>query len=129
MMEYRISAVRTLQHYTRGNPTAEEFWGRWDVVFMVIGLENRRHMENWLKIELSGPDMEGTVTFGTTLDALSESRRADRSVRSPDDTMPVTHFAQAIQDTCELHDGPIDLYAVLVDLEEMYARDPDTRKH
>ncbi|KAF9508221.1 hypothetical protein BS47DRAFT_245269 [Hydnum rufescens UP504] len=52
--EYRIGAVRTVKLYYR--------WGlrhpqkRWDHRFLVVGLENRRQIQNWLKIELNGPE-------------------------------------------------------------------------
>jgi hypothetical protein len=127
IMEYRIGNVRTLHLYRRRNLGRDS----WKQRFMVIGLENRRHIENWLKIELSGPDssvfifsgafvwhvahylgrwvskVEGTVTFGSTPEALNESLRAFRSVRFPDDTLPVTRFAQKIQDAFEHSSSPV----------------------
>jgi hypothetical protein len=126
-MEYRIGNVHTLHFYRRSSLGRDS----WNHRFMVIGLENRRHIENWLKIELGGPDssvfkifgafvwyvahylgrwvskVKGTVTFGSTPDALNESIRVGRSFRLPDDRLPVTRFAQEIQDTCERYSRPV----------------------
>ncbi|KAF9513078.1 hypothetical protein BS47DRAFT_1344594, partial [Hydnum rufescens UP504] len=105
IMEYRIGNVRTVRWYYRWSPRPRTSSGNYR--FMVVGLENRCHIENWLKIDLSRPNMEGTVTFGTTPDTLNEGLPADRSLRLPDDTLPVTHFAQKIHDACERYDHPV----------------------
>jgi hypothetical protein len=57
VMEYRIGAVRTVQLYFRDSrlPVFLDSQG-WDDVFILVAMENRRRIENWLKIELSGPD-------------------------------------------------------------------------
>jgi len=108
-MEYRIGAVHTVQVYNRpffGN-TFEETLGRWDYSFMVVGLGNGRGIENWLKIDLSGPDMQGTVTFGPTWEALSEGIRfiENRSVHMADYWILVTDFVRLCQDKSAQHQG------------------------
>jgi hypothetical protein len=50
IMVYQISNVRTLHIYYRGTLVPPS----WKLRFVVVGLENRRHIENWLKIELNG---------------------------------------------------------------------------
>jgi len=71
IMEYRIGNVRTVHLYNTWTLGPQS----WDISFrfMAVGLENRRHIENSLKIDLNYPNMEGTVTFATTPDALHES--------------------------------------------------------
>ncbi|KAF9506166.1 hypothetical protein BS47DRAFT_1353057 [Hydnum rufescens UP504] len=91
--EHRIGAVHTVQLYSR--PRIPD--GRWNQRFMLVGLENGRQIENWLKIELSGPDR--AVTFGTTKETLHEGLREEQ------DSLPVTRFACKIQDVCARHTG------------------------
>ncbi|KAF9503726.1 hypothetical protein BS47DRAFT_776184 [Hydnum rufescens UP504] len=58
-MEHRIGAVHTVQLYRR--PRIPD--GRWNLRFMLVGLENGRQIENWLKIDLSGPDSGVPIFF------------------------------------------------------------------
>jgi hypothetical protein len=53
VMEYRIGAVRTIKlcHQWGSRDPKGQVFG-----FILVGLENRRRIENWLKIGLSGPD-------------------------------------------------------------------------
>ncbi|KAF9508218.1 hypothetical protein BS47DRAFT_244766 [Hydnum rufescens UP504] len=117
--EYRLGAVHTVQVHDRW--LLGKTLGDWDYSFMLVGLENGRRIENWLKIELHGPDMQGTVTFGTTMEALSEGlpRRGDRSVRMADYWLPVTGFFLLCQDQCAQHDGRF-LHAVGAELKLHY---------
>ncbi|KAF9503725.1 hypothetical protein BS47DRAFT_1355916 [Hydnum rufescens UP504] len=50
-MEYQIGYVRMVQGYHR-KQLMREGWSR---RFILVCLENGRRIENWLKIELSGP--------------------------------------------------------------------------
>ncbi|KAF9513181.1 hypothetical protein BS47DRAFT_1344572 [Hydnum rufescens UP504] len=120
VMEHRIGAVHTVQlYYRRGAGRT-----RWDKRFILVGLENRRRIENWLKIELSGPNMEGTVTFRTTKATLDEGLISleDVAVRPAEDTLPVTRFARRIKDVCVLNRDPIVLFSFIMDLRSTGAQ-------
>jgi len=53
VMEYRIGAVRTLQFYLRrAYRKVLEIRHEWGFVFILLGLEDRRGIENCLKIVL-----------------------------------------------------------------------------
>ncbi|KAF9508219.1 hypothetical protein BS47DRAFT_244981 [Hydnum rufescens UP504] len=98
VMEYRIGAVHTVQHNSQR--------GRYGVgVFSVIlvGLENRRGIQNWLKIQQTGPDRQGTVTLATTKEALDKGDlrpyvESRDNFRIGEDTLPVTRFAREMTD-------------------------------
>jgi len=68
-MEYQIGYVRMVQGYHR-KQLMREGWSR---RFILVCLENGRRIENWLKIELSGPGMEGSVTFRPTKETFHEA--------------------------------------------------------
>ncbi|KAF9504753.1 hypothetical protein BS47DRAFT_616696 [Hydnum rufescens UP504] len=95
---------------------------RWDERFMLVCLENSRQIENWLKIELSGPDTQGTVTFGTTKETLHEGlpSLSDFVARIAEDTLSVTRFSHQIQDICTEISGPIALSTLVTRLQDMH---------
>ncbi|KAF9509193.1 hypothetical protein BS47DRAFT_1349394 [Hydnum rufescens UP504] len=129
VMEHRIGAVHTVQLYYRRN--VDRTW--WNKRFILVGLENRRRIENWLKIELSGPDMEGTVIFGTTKATLDEGLTGseDGPICPAEDMLPVTHFARRIKDFCVLTIGqtPILLFSFFMDLKRTHEGGPEVRKY
>ncbi|KAF9504756.1 hypothetical protein BS47DRAFT_1354781 [Hydnum rufescens UP504] len=130
VMEHRIGAVHTVQLYYRHDVDRT----RWDKRFILVGLENRRRIENWLKIELSGSDrVEGTVTFGTTEATLDEGLIAseDVTIYSAEDTLPVTRFARRIKDFCaqSRHRTYILLFSFVRDLKRTHEGGLEVRKY
>jgi len=151
-MEYRIGAVHTVQHNSQR--------GRYGVgVFSVIlvGLENRRGIQNWLKIQQTGPDSsvliffcflsvvlnlgcwchkgQGTVTLATTKEALDKGDlrpyvESRDNFRIGEDTLPVTRFAREMTDLWVLHnnrDHGDIISEVFWDLGRTYGSEPEGR--
>jgi len=81
---------------------------------------------DWLKIEMSGPDTQGAVTFGTTMDTLRKghSDGADFVAHIAEDTLSATHFSHQIEELCRRIRDPVVLHALLLQVKEMYGRDP-----
>ncbi|KAF9511141.1 hypothetical protein BS47DRAFT_1383631, partial [Hydnum rufescens UP504] len=92
VVNYRIGVVRSVELYHRPRLTGDQR----DWRFMLVCLENGRQIENWIKIELSGPDTQGTVTFGTTKETLHEGlpSNSDFAARIAEDTLSVTRFSR-----------------------------------
>ncbi|KAF9510681.1 hypothetical protein BS47DRAFT_1347623 [Hydnum rufescens UP504] len=102
----RIGAVRHIELYSRTN-----FRRPSDFTFLVIGVENRRTIWNWLKIEMDDTDARGTVTFWNTRDGLHEGLQSGAKAHIEEDTLPVSTFARQFKDIC-VH-PPNHLLAVL----------------
>jgi len=129
VMEYRIGVVRTVQLNFQ-----LVGWGASGFFFLLVGLENRRHIQNWLKIELHSPYMQGTVAFRTTKEAFDDESLNISSkyvLHIGEDMLPVTRFARQMTDICILDNYTkiLILETFFQDLDKTYGSKPERRTH
>ncbi|KAF9504759.1 hypothetical protein BS47DRAFT_1354789 [Hydnum rufescens UP504] len=119
VIEDRIGSVRTVELYLKKRrSTPREGWSQ---RFILVGFENKRRIENWLKIQLSAPDLEGGVAFGTTKESLHEGLGDPaNSLHLAEDMLSMTRLSRKIKDFCTRNTDPDILILLFLTLRKTY---------